>query len=405
MDHILEKIILKNKRIGNDVFDRLDVFLDEEHDLVVIPTLYSAYLDRTGIHIVLVKIIDNEQEVIKVEEREINPATISTYINCVYQFLKYLNEKCKEGESTISVHQTYRVNYDFLYEYLNTYLVDELKKPEKSLETNRAALSSYFNFLGELGLRKPELIPLNKDARVKARRENTNYHIHYLAIHERNDLLDLCNTDRNKLILKMGWEVGLRTQENQGILLKRRNETKGYLLDLFEKIDDKKYEYLNQFEYTLHGQYAKRGKTRKIYFSRQLLEEMRNYYNIERKLVVATSEFDDPDNLYINACVNRSIKGTVISKEKATSLFEDLRNQLEFIDQKHSYHDCRHTFATELYDSQIQRSGNEDTALFVVAERLGHSWNRQTGKVSSTTREYVAMREQMIEKENKVNDY
>jgi len=64
------------------------------------------------------------------------------------------------------------------------------------------------------------------------------------------------------------------------------------------------------------------------------------------------------------------------------------------MNQSLSYHDLRHTFATELYhseliDSEGHETHSESAALIVVSERLGH-------KGTATTKRYIRLKQQMF---------
>jgi integrase len=86
-------------------------------------------------------------------------------------------------------------------------------------------------------------------------------------------------------------------------------------------------------------------------------------------------------------------KGLPISPEHASNVFCGLIQKFPYMNQSLSYHDLRHTFATELYHSERYDAygheiGSQNSALLEVSQRLGHS------SITSTQR-YIRMQIQM----------
>lgn len=86
--------------------------------------------------------------------------------------------------------------------------------------------------------------------------------------------------------------------------------------------------------------------------------------------------------------------GLPIGKKQGTNTFADLIKLFPHMNETLSYHDLRHTFATELYhlellDAEGQETRSESAALIAVSERLGHADTK-------TTQKYIRLRMQML---------
>jgi len=174
----------------------------------------------------------------------------------------------------------------------------------------------------------------------------------------------------------MGCEVGLRAKENCGLLLNThmaKNIRQNGLIDLFNQLE--KYPFRNKFEFMLSGRYSKRGRSRLIYFDRELLTAIRHYYETERSVIVRKAK-NDPDSLFLNT--DNRYFGKPISETRASLIFSGYARKLELFDKSYVYHDLRHSFATELFHSELNHRGSQTSALLEVKKRLGHVYIRST---------------------------
>lgn len=102
----------------------------------------------------------------------------------------------------------------------------------------------------------------------------------------------------------------------------------------------------------------------------------------------------DSEHLLINT--KGKNKGHCISARLPSDVFSEYAKKLKGLPSKISYHDLRHTFATELYHDELlddngSETRSESAALIVVAERLGHSMGKD-GYPSSVTIRYIRLR-------------
>ncbi|MCJ8346672.1 hypothetical protein MJH12_14105, partial [bacterium] len=266
----MKKTTLKNINISGNTFENLTVFFDKEGSIVLLPLLYTIFLENTG-EVIKYREYEKNGEIYKeLYEDPIADSSIDGYIGNVYKFFEYIEAESDE-KLPPSVHHTYLLKPSFIRDYLNKHLVKTLT--DTSLGVHQASIKSYFNFVAKLGLVNPLNIKVTRKAKKEAFDNNRSQNkINYISTEERISLLNKCTNKRDRLILRNGFEVGMRTKENTGLLLKYKNKEKGYLLDLFKQLDDPEKSHINTFKYWLHGRYTKGQRSRWIFFDRQLLE-------------------------------------------------------------------------------------------------------------------------------------
>lgn len=391
----MQKISLIDNVIAHNHFSKLPTIKDRNGSLVILPMLYSAYLDKAGEVFKSKEYTQNNQIINELVSESLADTSITTYIGHVYDFLRHVEEQSQTGLAP-NVHQTYLLDAEFINKYLNEYLPRKLTSA--SLDAHASSLKSYFNFIAHLELINPPRIKVSRKARKTAYNNNQAQNkINYVSTDERNHLLRKCKSKRDRLILQMGFKVGLRTSESRGVLLSYKGETKGHLLELFEELanDPEK----NAFRYHLKDKFTKGGKSRFIFFDRELVQEMKDYYETEREEVLSRSNNGNaPEALFLND--DARYHGKRISAGRPSRIFNVYLKQLDWMDQSLSYHDLRHTFATELYhslmtDSEGNQTGSLNGALIEVAQRLGHAMGKD-GKPAAVTTRYIRLMETML---------
>jgi len=396
----LERLNIPKVNIGGVNIDKLSLFLDEDKNLIVLPFLWSLHMCSTGTVYKWIKVGSHSKYQNKkpstsqqtLEILSVSNNTISNYLGHIFKFLRYIDKSNKET-NTPSVHRTELLNSAFINNYLNNELPKTLRSTN-SLNAHQAAINAYLTFLFEMEIRGVIPITLHRTTRQKmAEADTRSKKINYVSKSERSQLLKACNNHRDKLILRLGYEVGLRTSELCGLLLRKKDEklkpSRKGLLSLFFELDKKSTQM--SFQYLLDGKYTKRGKSRFIYFSRELLEAMKQYSENERLIVENQSGFIT-DAFLLR--LDRIGFGLPVGKKQGTNTFADLRKLFPYINETLSYHDLRHTFATELYHSELldpagQETRSESAALIAVSERLGHADTK-------TTQKYIRLRMQML---------
>lgn len=389
----MKKLILKDVKILEQHFERLDVLLNDDRSLALLPTLFSIFCFSRSIAYITreVRTEDLASTVRRetfIQEHSITQSTCVTYVARVFEFAKYCDQL---EESFVDI------NSDRL---MNRYLNESLGKRVTSIatvEVAKSALSAYRLFLLKLDL--GDLPNLNLRSEIIANLNSATI-VHsatdYVSREERTIIKQACSNDRDRLIIRCGYQLGLRSSENRALLLTDQY-IKGVrqpgLLSLFKKADNETSEV---FAYTLNGVYTKFKKSRVIYIPRQLLLDFYDYYKNERRYYTQKSnEKREGKHLFIR--YDSAGKGEAISDRHATNIFLKARKNSILKEAPISYHKLRHTFATEYFATLIKdKSGqyySEANALYLVGKRLGHA-------NPSTTSRYVRLLEDLKIKEN-----
>ena len=393
----MKKVTLDNTTINGQPFHTLTVITDDNQNVVLLPLLYAVHLEKIGTTFrYRQRKDDNDQEYKELVEEMLSENSIHTYFSHIFRFHSYLNALSNEVKN-ISTHQVYKCDSDFVNDYLNDFLVES---GIKSIDGHKAALSSYFNFLSHLGIcHSLELTIYRKSKQRAAELDETRNVIKYISREHRNLLLLECKSKAERLILRMGFEVGLRASENCGLLLNKRNESKvnNGLQSLFEQVELDDNKPKNKYRYHLQGKYTKNGRPREIYFSRELLLALKDYVETERKDMIDVNGYQH-DFLFVRS--DEGCKGLPISTWHASNVFSKRKLNVPGLDQDLTYHALRHTFATELYHQNLvnkdgRETRSESAALLNVAIRLGHKLDKTKGKAPSTTTIYIRLLEEM----------
>ncbi|WP_144392764.1 tyrosine-type recombinase/integrase [Pleionea sediminis] len=399
----MKRILLRDIALENTEIGELRIFLDDNNCVILLPLLWQIHLANTeSIFDWITTARTPSLGKLKRTPRFISTSfttkpisknTAENYIGHLYRFILYVNENNKK--QGINVHRLEKIDSEFLSGYLNSYLPLQLHSIN-SLKAHCSALSAFYNFLFSLDLIEPNNIPVtNIYSQTKlliSQKDCSNSRINYISKDDRLLLLESCNSLRDRLILRMGYEVGMRAEENTGLILKShrsRLKVNIGLLELFQQLDSDST--TNRFRFLLNGKYTKRGRSRYIYFDRSLLKAMKTYYETERHEIASTSRTPS-DTLFIRS--DNEGKGKPISKSHASTVFRKCKESLPHLHQASSYHDLRHTFATELYHSELcdqygRETRSESAALLTVSKRLGH-------KNTSTTTRYIRLRQLMF---------
>jgi len=382
------------------LLDPLWVVLDQQSSPPLLPLMFSAYLSRHGIVFEVCEIAYESscRRISSLIEREISDVTIRSYIYSLAKFLSYL-EECRTRHQTPGMHASSACSGQFVNHYLNEVLANELDSSQ-SLNTHRSALTAYFNWLTYMEISPRLKLRIDRKTRqFMAEKSKKQNYIQYICRYQRTRLLNACETLAEKLMMRMGFEVGLRTSELMGL---RISGEKG-LLKLIGQLDDNDFSHVNQFGYWLQGRYTKGSKSRWIYFDRLLLQDMKRYVQTERQwLIDQTGSIDDSFFLRID----QRFIGTGIGEEQGSRVFRKRAKSAGMNPLLH-FHDLRHTFATELFHAELagpdgRETRSESAALIVVAQRLGHAIGRD-GQAPRVTTVYIRMRLQLLEMEEMVN--
>lgn len=388
---------LANFTYGTKTFDFLYVITDENGSPPILPLLYSTYLSSYGVTFGYREVteVKSQKKFGLLDKHEVSNATIRSYIYKLAKFLNYL-ETCRLNHGTPGMHASTNCSEKFVNHYLN-YELPQSVDSYHSLDVHCAALTAYFNWLDHFDLCPRLNLKINRVTRQEvAAHSRVRAYIQYVPRYARHKLVNACETLSEKLIMRLGFEVGLRTSEVAAL----RVLGDGKLLDLFLMLNDNRYSHYDYFKYYLEGKFTKGGKSRWIYFERDLLNDMKRYYETERKCLLDNKK--KPTDYFLLRRDN-GFQGQGIGKEHASRIFRKRAKQAKLNELLH-FHDLRHTFATELFHSELMANDGRETrsesaALITVAQRLGHAFNRD-GRPPETTVRYIRMRIHLMEMEN-----
>ncbi len=391
---------LTNLHYKDECLDLLWVILDQVGSPPILPLMYTTYLSQFGIVYEAKNISDSSfrKRITSLEARDISDKTLRTYVYNLAQFLTYL-QYCQAEYQSPGMHSSSSCSQKFVNHYINEILASNLNS-SGSLNNHCSALVSYFNWLDFMGISpKLDLRIYRKTKQSMAERNNQQHYIQYVSKYWRTELLNTCKNLGEKLMMRMGYEVGLRTSELMGL----RVSGKHNLTDLFIQLADVDFDHIEQFKYRLQGKYTKGSKPRWIFFSRELLVDMKRYYDSERKWLANQFYQKDP-SFFLRT--DQRFGGTGIGEEQATRVFRKRADESDLNPQL-SFHDLRHTFATELYHEEIagkdgRETRSESAALIVVSQRLGHEFGKD-GLAPVVTTRYIRMRLQMQAVEEMIN--
>lgn len=371
------------------LFDQLWVILDERNSPPVLPLLYTTFLSRYGLTFES-KEISSKRPLRRTREliaKDISDDTIRSYVYCIDRFLSYL-EFCHKNHSTPGLHASSSCSEKFVNHYINHVLSHQLDS-FRSLNNHMSALKSYFNWLDwmEICSRLDLRIERGTKQNMSEKSDKENY-IQYIPKYWRLELLNTCENLGEKLMMRMGYEVGLRTSELTGLRVSGKNN----ILDLFRMLEQKEFHHTHQFQYWLNGKYCKGSKSRFIYFNRELLEDMKRYFDTERAWLRDNKQKND-DSFFLRT--DQRFSGTGIGVEQASRVFRKRADE-SGLNRLLSFHDLRHTFATDLYHEELRgqdgrETRSESAALLVVAQRLGHKLRRD-GTAPQVTTRYIRLR-------------
>jgi site-specific recombinase XerD len=400
----MRKVKYSNINIGGEILKELYVFYDNKGNLALLPLLFSINLAKTG-EVFVDKIIStrdrqkNSEFVTEksLEKSEISLHTESTYLGHILKFLEYLEGNSLPGDEL--EHRSELVDDEDISYFLNGVYPKNITTLS-SVKGMKSALTAYFNFLTYLGISKHKSIKVDKETRsIMLTKESENFQIKYIKSNIINELLLATKTKADNLIIQCGYKLGLRARECAGLILTGDNGLK----ELIEEYKDEeenigKYPIVTEyFLYMLRSKYTKGGKSRLLYIPRSMMRDIESYIETERADIVTNSKHGDSDTLIL--CAAKNYYGKPISTKHASTVFRRLKKAVTNLEEHHTFHCLRHTFATQLYDNKINKGEGKNEALRHVAIRLGHSLDRN-GNASTNTVRYIEMRDYMLIAEN-----
>ena len=350
----------------------------------MLPSFFANATSKNGSALRQKKEIVDGRLTRSLEEQPIEHRTEEMIFSNLRRFLAWVEDTAADG-GEIRVQTHHNLPSEVLNHYLE-YLVFEVGLSDNAADQMIMGLNSYYNWLSNADL-APDVkdIRLTRECRAKARRnKNRRLAIKYLTRELRQHLYRHANSSRDRLLLRCGAEIGVRTKE---LLSFRVNDFHYHgknhpgLKSLFAEAEQNSTKM--EFRYFLQGQYSKGvrksgGTSRALWIHRSLLESMKHWFDNERPHSVSDSFFVNHDGRPINerAGTNAFLKAKKSLIEVQGSLSPDGQR----IEVDHSYHVLRHSFGTDLFHRLATEDGMDfdnivptSRAYLETARRLGHS--------------------------------
>lgn len=377
------------------------LYLYDDNTPILLPCLFARFTQVAGYKIKCETSVDLKtgEVTARLEEVEIGTETGYQVCNRIGTFLEWVEDYQRLSRVSLDTHTA--LPDDVLNEFINDYLIDECSKSLEAVNKYVDSLNSYYSYLTRFFNSKPRRIGIFREYRAMARSNSSAKNgVKYLLPSTRELFYSNCNSLLHEIVLRNGGELGCRTSENQGFLLKdfkAGNEKYDGILTLFDKLDNNPDQ--EEFEYHMSSLWTKYGRSRTLYIPSYLLKLMRKYYHEERPA-------SDSDHLFVsNSDQNR---GEPISKSFGTRVMAEVRSivqkkidevpslykNTQEIQPCHTYHVLRHSFGTDLFYNMCQgenksfESITTESAVYIeTARRMGHKVDH--ARASDVTKRYI----------------
>lgn len=389
------------QRIHDKLHNGHWIYLYDNDAPVLLPCLYCRYTHVTGLSVKSEKKRVQTTGDFELLLKEVDIGSDAQYIRG-HQLGLFLDWVDCYNNPLVTLEWHTALPAEFINEYINEYLIVEMKKSEVVVNKAIETLRSYYNWLTYFFDLKYKKIFIFSDYRALAR-ENNKYNpiVKYLLPATRELIYRYSDSLLEEITLRNGGELGCRTSENRGFYLedfKADGKWREGLRSLFKKL--KKLPEKEEFEYHLASFNAKNGSARTLYLSRTHLELMERYCNTERP--------DSASNHLLVSNSSNHTKGTVVREGYGSETFSKTCKKLikvmrenpkaysgyQTLDKANVYHHLRHSFGTDIFhDLCVKAKKNyesittESRVYIETARRLGHKVN---GKYANeTTKRYI----------------
>lgn len=387
-------------------YHQCHIFMTEDLSVLLLPTLFSKAVSRTGVVWKRVTLDGKDKFVSTIYQEEgISDVTITILHNKLEHFFNWLVQY-SQANSQVSIDRHHNIPEELLNHYINTVIIEEQGAGEHTVEQHLMALRNYYDYLAMTGFTNA------KDIRVKPRlksvvKRNTKRRtaVKYLTPELRSILYRNTDSIRDELLLRGGGELGLRSKENQGLLLedfmvgnKKHLGFKSLFLEMAQHLEQMEFEYFLKGEYIKATRNTGGGESRRLYIHRSLLERYKYYYDNERP--------ESTENaLLLNASFSHY--GTPIAENTASRAFTQAKKKVmelqrsgalpeegQMLEDDHTGHILRHSFGTDkFYDAckehrvKIDSVTPTSAVYLLVAKLMGH--NAKDGKAPESTKTYI----------------
>tara|TARA_R110002167_G_scaffold248021_1_gene454032 strand:- start:43321 stop:44550 length:1230 start_codon:yes stop_codon:yes gene_type:complete len=381
------------------------LFICDDLSLMLLPSCFSHSLTKNQTIYVLERKVGKKGFVTqKLKENQIKRKQVELILEKLRNFLQWIEEYALSN-SEVSIATHHNLSNKILNYYINDILIDKLKKSEGVVKKHVSALKAYYNYLANAGFTNIKNLMIEPRLQEQARdNKKPRTAVKYLTPDLRSIIYQNTSSIRDELLLKTGGEVGLRSKENVGILLNDfevGNKKHKGLLSLFKEMKDNPTK--DEFIFYLQGKYTKSrrngfGLPRNIFFTRELLLRMKEYYDKERPESDSDHFFLNDDTVYFGTPISVK-RASLVFTEVCKIVLEKQKNGMlpldgQLLEKDHTHHVLRHSFGTDKFyylaeSHQIAIDNVTATSIVYItlARLMGH--NAKGKYASETTKEYI----------------
>lgn len=382
------------------------IFSHEDCSILFLPTIFSSAvcLHQTAWAKRTVLGYDGFAQTI-FEEEEISETSIIAIHNKLTNFFNWLSTYSSDSQY-VNIDTHHNLPELLLNHYINEVLVSQQQCSESSIAHHLMALRFYYDYLAMNGLTNAKNISLTaKNKKIVMQNTTKRTAVKYLTPELRSLLYRQTDSLRDELLLRTGGELGLRSKENQGLLLddfmvgkKRHHGFKSLFAQMDAEPDKDEFTYHLQGKYTKAHRNSGGGKARTLYIHRSLLSKFKRYYDEERP---ESSE----DTLLVNNSYSHT--GTPIAKSTASRSFTKTKKRVQamqvngevgefgqMLEEDHTHHILRHSFGTDKFYELCQKNriaiddvSPTSLVYLTVARLMGHNSENRDAPV--TTKTYI----------------
>tara|TARA_B110000211_G_scaffold55661_1_gene61938 strand:+ start:137 stop:1378 length:1242 start_codon:yes stop_codon:yes gene_type:complete len=382
------------------------IFSHEDNSILLLPTIFSSAMCLHQTAWVKRTVVDSDGFSLTVfKEEDISETLIVSIHNKLTNFLNWLGAYSSDSQY-VNVDAHHNLPELLLNYYINEVLVSEQQCSEGSMNHYLMALRYYYDYLAMNSLTNAKNIRLTAKSKKEVR-NNTKRRtaVKYLTPELRSLLYRQTDTLRDELLLRTGGELGLRSKENQGLLLddfmvgnKRHKGFKSLFAQMVMEPNETVFTYHLQGKYTKAPRNSGGGKARTLYIHRSLLSKFKRYFDEERPT-------SSKNTLLVNNSYSHT--GTPIAKSTASRVFTKIKKHVlamqgngevgqfgQMLEVDHTHHILRHSFGTDKFHELCQKNriAIDDVTptsqvYLAVASLMGHS--AKDKKAPKTTKTYI----------------
>ena len=379
------------------------IFYHEDLTLLLLPSLFSKAVADKGIIWSKIKGFNKAgMRRDQIDENEIPDSGQTEIHNRLKNFFNWIVSYSKENEK-VSLDRHHNFPEEILNYYLNDYLVGEKKSSARSIDKYLRALRGYYDYLAMTGFANSKNLFLYPDYK-EATRGNTKSRtsVKYLSLPLRTILYRNTTSLKDELLLRSAGEIGLRSKENQGLVLNDFTVGgKRYpgFESLFKQMDKEGEQ--PEFEFHLQSKFTKgasKARSRTLYIHRTLLVKYRRYFEEERPESTSDTLLVSNANANRGDSITKRSASEAFTKTKKTVLAMQERDELEgtgqALDDDHTHHVLRHSSITDFFYDNCKNSNiafddvtTTSQVYLATAKFAGHKVDNKYA--ASTTKEYI----------------